>query len=379
MADRVHSPTNVIDNAGAAVLAALVLKIIGDRPVWVSVLAAVVVFLVLNLIWRRGFLRSTFKFLCDGRRMPVRAVGFVLLLLAVAYAIGLHFALTGAFADTTTPVVPVLSVAVLSILLAFAIGVWTARRRAKPSGVFGPETKLSDIFPEYDRRSSANIPQKQAIARTAYDTLLRTACDDAGPIVLDSGTVTLHIAEQLVQCGHCSIATNNLAISLAAQEWDDQPIRLTLFGGEIDRVAAATCGPVAADAARQQLKAGLVGVPRSRIAVLGLRAYFKDEGLFLEENERLALFQAALFEHAETLVVVTQGEKLTREAHGPPILEASKFNAIMEKRFRDKSIWLFHHQPARKLEAGTAAFYEKNFDALASRLPPGHVIDATAY
>ena len=187
--------------------------------------------------------------------------------------------------------------------------------------------------------------------------------------------MTYYVSNELMEDGEGNIITNSMGIHILSSKFKDYPVSTHQISGEFDATVGAYVGSQAAHEAKEQLTVGLGDLPKSKVAVLGLRAYNPKIG-FAENTPSLSDFQAALFEHSEKLIVVAQGEKFLNKASAP-ILECEKFNELLEKKVKEGSIWFVYHDPNCKLTERQENAYQKNLNNFLKKLPKENVLDVT--
>lgn len=230
-------------------------------------------------------------------------------------------------------------------------------------------------FQEYDKRIETNSKAKIRIARGVNELIDQFFNLSENPILLDCGSVTYYISCELLSKSSGNIITNSIGIQSYSATITTHPICVNVIPGEVNPLVGAYVGFQTAESAEKQLKYGLGKLAKSKVAVLGLRAYDPSKG-FLENTPSLTDFQGRLFEHAEKLIVVAQGEKFLNKAYAP-ILESNKFKEIMQKRVKDQSIWFVYHEPTCKLSSSQREFYQKNLQSFLSNIPPEYVLNMT--
>ena len=232
-------------------------------------------------------------------------------------------------------------------------------------------------FRTIDDRINVNYKAKEKIAKGVVNDIVKKFFDlRDNPILLDTGSVTYYIGMELMNGSDGSIVTNNLTIALEKRK-KEHPITLDILYGEknFDEKNFAFVGFEVAKEAEIQLKKGINNIPKSKIAVLGLRAYNHQLGI-MEGTPELTDFQASLFEHAENLIIVAQGEKFLTPSKAP-ILESDKFKRIMLKRKKEKSIWFVYHEPTCKLTKSQKDYYNQNISDFMENLPTQNIINVT--
>jgi len=235
--------------------------------------------------------------------------------------------------------------------------------------------KSIEDFKEYDRRIETNSKAKIKIAKGVTELINDFFDISINPILLDCGSVTYYISDELLKNSVGNIVTNSIGIHSLSATITDHPITVNTIPGEVNPLVGAYVGFQTAETAKKQLTKGIGKLSKSKIAVLGLRAYDPSKG-FLENTSSLTDFQGALFEFSEKLIVVAQGEKFLNKAYAP-ILESTKFKKILKKRIDEKSIWFVYHEPTCKLTKSQRKFYKNNLNEFLSRIPKGHVINVT--
>jgi DeoR/GlpR family transcriptional regulator of sugar metabolism len=244
---------------------------------------------------------------------------------------------------------------------------------SKRSKIFSKRGKTLEDFKEYDKRLETNKDAKRKIAKAVVEDVLINKYDFNGSILLDTGSVTYYIGDVLMESGRGLIVTNNLGL-YKLYETKEIPYNLHVIPGNMDREVLACVGSQAASSARQFLTSDFDGIPRVKIAVLGLRAYDPREG-FVENTLALTEFQATMFEHAETLIVVAQGEKFLNKGN-MPILESGKFQRLLKKRSEDRSLWFIYHSPTCELEDNQKKYYRNNLNDFLKKIPHDLIIQA---
>jgi DeoR/GlpR family transcriptional regulator of sugar metabolism len=223
-----------------------------------------------------------------------------------------------------------------------------------------------EILTTYDRRFNVNVPAKKQIARQVANLL--DAHNVTDNVVLDSGTVTFFVAQELRKRATRGLSTNSIAIisDLANSGFTG---KCHAIPGTTDSDVMAFTGPSAGSDAREKLTKGQTTVPKHGVAVLGLRAF--GEAGIAEDTASLVEFQRALFEHADKLIIVAQGEKFAKQANHS-ILDANAHDDILERRCQDKSVWLVHSEPTAPLSAEQRFLADRNLQRLKRLLPDGH-------
>ncbi len=231
-------------------------------------------------------------------------------------------------------------------------------------------------FEDYDYRLKTNPVPKAKIAKSAVFKILPSINKDLKySVMLDSGSVTYNIANQIFsyRCGN--IITNNYAIAMLYHNLNHSvPNTCRLLPGEMLRSVCAQGGEEVAKAAYKELKYGSNGQPPTETAILGLRAYSPKKGL-TEDTPELTKFQATLLEYSKNLIIVAQGEKFLKKANAP-ILNSKKFLEIMEKRRHEKSLWFIYHTPNAVLSHEQEYYYKKNLEEFLRLLPEDRVYKA---
>lgn len=245
-------------------------------------------------------------------------------------------------------------------------------------GLFNRETigfKTIEDFKEYDNRIESNAPAKIKIAKSVNELIISAFDLSENPILLDCGSVTYYISQELLRDSSGNIITNSIGIQSYSATIRTHPITVNVIPGEVNPTVGAYVGLQTSASAKAQLTKGIGKLPKSKVAVLGLRAYNPGLG-FLENTPSLTAFQATMFEHAESLIVVAQGEKFLNKAYAP-ILESAKFKRILERRIKNGSIWFVYHEPTCKLTDAQRKYYEKNLANFLEQLPSDRVFNVT--
>jgi hypothetical protein len=149
----------------------------------------------------------------------------------------------------------------------------------------------------------------------------------------------LLLIDKLLKDSSDNIVTNSIGIHSLSASITTHPITVNAIPGEVNTVVGAYVGFQTTETAKEQLINGIGKLSKSKVAVLGLRAYDPSKG-FLENTPSLKDFQGVLFEYSENLIVVAQGEKFLNKAYAP-ILESNKFKKILEKGFKRKVFGLY--------------------------------------
>lgn len=248
----------------------------------------------------------------------------------------------------------------------------------KFAGLFSKESigfKTIEDFKEYDKRIETNSKAKIKIAKRVRELINEFFDISIHPILLDCGSVTYYISDELLKDSAGNIVTNSIGIHSMSATINTHPITVNTIPGEVNPVVGAYVGFQTAETAKQQLTKGVGKLEKSKVAVLGLRAYNPSKG-FLENTPSLTDFQGTLFEHAENLIVVAQGEKFLNKAYAP-ILESSRFKEILDKRVKNKSLWFVYHEPTCKMTDAQKSFYNKNLNDFLSKIPKDRIINVS--
>lgn len=147
------------------------------------------------------------------------------------------------------------------------------------------------------KRAKVNLPQKLAIARIA-STLVKAGQS----IVLDSGTTTLAIAEQLRQRRDIRVITTSLPIASMLQY--NPSIQLVLLGGQLRPGSPDLCGPVT-ESNLAMLQADLAFVGADAI---------DDKGGVFSESADLSNMLSKMISAATKAYIVADSSKLGRSA-----------------------------------------------------------------
>lgn len=235
--------------------------------------------------------------------------------------------------------------------------------------------KNIEDFKEYDKRIETNKEAKIKIAKGVRELINEFFDISISPILLDNGSVTYYISDELLKDSSGNIVTNSIGIHSLSATITSHPITVNAIPGEVNTVVGAYVGFQTTQTAKEQLINGIGKLSKSKVAVLGLRAYDPSKG-FLENTPSLKDFQGVLFEHSENLIVVAQGEKFLNKAYAP-ILESDKFKEILEKRVKEKSIWFVYHEPTCKLSEVQRKVYDRNLNDFLKYLPKEFVVNVT--
>jgi len=165
-------------------------------------------------------------------------------------------------------------------------------RRTHGGAVYaGPLPKL----PHFEERQPAQWDKKRAIARVAASLV-----EDGDTVLLDGGSTTYEVAQQLVG-RPLQVVTNSLPVANLFMARSDAD--LVLIGGYVYPRTGVSLGPYA-----NQMLAEL-SVRRTILSVAGVneRGYF-NSNLLLVETER------AMMQAADEVIVVADSSKFARQS-----------------------------------------------------------------
>lgn len=147
------------------------------------------------------------------------------------------------------------------------------------------------------KRTKIHLPQKIAIGRTAAALVKK-----GQSIMLDSGTTTLAIAEQLRLQQDIKVITTSLPI--ASMLHYNQSIQLLLLGGQLRPGAPDLCGPVTESN---------LAMLHADLAFVGADAVDDQGGVFSESSD-LSHMLAKMIASAKRAYIVADSSKLGRSA-----------------------------------------------------------------
>ncbi|AIJ24745.1 DeoR family transcriptional regulator [Amycolatopsis methanolica 239] len=144
------------------------------------------------------------------------------------------------------------------------------------------------------QRELSNVPQKDAIARTAAQWV-----EPGAVVLLDAGSTTERLARVLRTIPHLTVVTNSIAATATLLEYGDTEI--VVLGGRLRRINQAISG-----SASEQMVATLY----ADVAFLGGDAVDPGRGIASRTMEQSAL-KSTMAAHARSVVVVADSTKLT--------------------------------------------------------------------
>ena len=245
----------------------------------------------------------------------------------------------------------------------------------RPARVIHPQF---NEHPDFDYRLKENSKSKAKIASMVTFQLLPSIYTNHNEqILLDSGSVTYNIAFQMFTYRFGKILTNNHAIMMLYMTFARKvPHLCRCLGGELIPDICANAGKETTAEAVRELTGQNARKKRTRIAVLGLRAYSDEQGL-AEDTPMLSDFQAAMIRHAQYLIIVAQGEKFLKPTHAP-IFNSKEFRKIIAKRTAEKRVWFVYHPVVKFKSITSKAYYEYNLRSFIKLLPADQVFDASS-
>jgi DeoR/GlpR family transcriptional regulator of sugar metabolism len=178
-------------------------------------------------------------------------------------------------------------------------------------------------------RSRDRPTEKAAIARVAAGMVR-----DGQVIVLDGGTTTLQVAQQLAPDLRATVATNSPAIAVALGE--HRSLEVVLLGGRLLPGDLVAVGPTTVDALR---------AIRADVCILGVCSLHPDLGIGVHDYDE-APVKRAMIEGAAQVIAVAAADKLDTVApfHVAPIAELTHLVTehdvpdVVLARYRDHGI-----------------------------------------
>ncbi len=153
----------------------------------------------------------------------------------------------------------------------------------------------------YETRRKEHMQSREAIARAALQLLRRGQV-----IIMDGGTSTLRVAEQMPRDLQVTVVTNSPPIALALSE--HEKIEVILLGGKFYKDAQVTVGVETIEALRTfQADLCLLGVcslhPEIGVSVLNLEEVYVKRAMIARSAEVAALVTAEKLSTAAPYVV----------------------------------------------------------------------------
>ena len=228
-------------------------------------------------------------------------------------------------------------------------------------------SRVEEYADYYDSRLFVNFPAKQVIAESVLDMFVN---QETSGILLDSGSLTYVIADQLLDSGYrIPVVTNNLALVSKLREIIDYPI--IILPGELDMRTYGVGGDVTAQAVIPYLTGD--AKPRVELAFLAANAIDPKNGL-AADSSMFSSFRAAVLRHAKTVVVVLQGEKFLKGVK-EPVVTIDEWNEILARRRKEHSMWVVCHPLAHDYGRDSGRRYSQCMDDFRKVLQPGAVIE----
>ncbi|MDP8254262.1 MAG: hypothetical protein P9M14_00795 [Candidatus Alcyoniella australis] len=227
--------------------------------------------------------------------------------------------------------------------------------------------KLDKYADMYDTRLFVNLPAKQKIAKCVVEKFIS---DSTKGILLDSGSVTYVIADELINSGlQIPIVTNNIAIISKMKDILHYPVHI--LPGELDSRTLAVGGKDTAEVARQYL----MGEMNITIDIAFLAANSIDPNFGLSADATPFVdFRTAILRNARNVVVVLQGEKLLKPVLNP-IVAQDEWREIFHRRSVESSMWIVCHTLVEHYGQAMENRYMKCMECFKQELPDGHVIE----
>lgn len=153
----------------------------------------------------------------------------------------------------------------------------------------------------YETRRKENMQGREAIARAALQLLRRDQV-----IIMDGGTSTLQVAQQMPHDLPVTVITNSPSVAIALSE--REKIAVILLGGKLYRDAQVTVGVETVEALRTfQADICLLGVcslhPEIGVSVLNLEEVYVKRAMIARSAEVVALVTAEKLSTAAPYVV----------------------------------------------------------------------------
>jgi len=227
------------------------------------------------------------------------------------------------------------------------------------------EKSIEEYGDFYDSRLYTNYEAKMRIARLVLEKFV---LPEIHGILLDSGSLTLVIADQLIESGlRIPVVTNNLAIAGRLREAIHYPV--TILPGELDTRTQGVGGDLTVNAVLPYLRAQTK--PWVELALLAANAIDPDAGLSAD-SPLFSEFRATILRHAPRVVIVLQGEKFLK-AVNQPVMQVKEWRSILSRRRTERSLYVVCHEPACDYGCGSYARYGRCCDEMKALLPEGHL------
>lgn len=194
------------------------------------------------------------------------------------------------------------SVEVSQLMALFKVSIETVRRDLEDleqqqqlvrvyGGAIVPPAKSAE--PVYQKRESANYPQKEAIGKMAAELV-----NDGDTIAIDLGTTTMELAKALKQKKQLTIITNSLKI--AALMAENPSFQVILPGGRVRHGDQALSG---------SLTARMLSELNTDYAFIGVGGFSLQQGITDYHMEE-AMIRKVMVEHCQKLVVLFDHSKV---------------------------------------------------------------------
>ena len=153
----------------------------------------------------------------------------------------------------------------------------------------------------HEERSKEHIQSREAIARAALQLLRQGQV-----IIMDGGTSTLQVAQQMPRDLRVTVITNSVPVALALSE--HEKVEVILLGGKLYKDAQVTVGVETVEALRTfQADLCLLGVcslhPEIGVSVLNLEEVYVKRAMIARSAEIVALITADKLATAAPYVV----------------------------------------------------------------------------